>query len=150
MTVPLPATSQGGGVDLYWIPLGAGASVVRANGWLLSTVEGLLRRQPRRPIYHSALVAHSGAGSFVIEMTPVTDDNGVNERGVVAQGRVGMRWLGRFRMFRCEIHRWKGGVIPDLSAAIDGPVRVTNDAATTQRILDLVYCLANSRGLWYG
>ena len=115
----------------------APAGNVRANGWLLSTVEGLLRHRPRRPIYHSALVAHSDAGSFVIEMTPMADENGVNERGVVAQGRVAMRWLGRFRLFRYEIHRWKGGVIPDLSAAIDGPVRVTNDAAT-QRILDLV------------
>ena len=138
MTMPLPATSPGLGVDLYWIPLGAGASVVRANGWLLSTVEGLLRRRPRRPIFHSALVAHSDAGSFVIEMTPMADDNGVRERGVVAEGRVATRWLGRFRVFRYEIHRWKGGVIPDLSAAIDGPVRVTNDAATTQRILELV------------
>ena len=126
------------GVDLYWIPLGAGASVVRANGWLLSTLAGLLRNRSRRPIYHSALVAHSEAGSFAIEMTPVTDDKGLDERGVVAQGRVGLRWLGRFRVFRYEIHRWRDGVIPDLAAAIDGPVRVTNDPATTQRILDLV------------
>ena len=132
------ATPLGPGVDLYWIPLGAGASVVRVNGWLLSTVEGLIRRRSRRPIYHSALVAHTDAGSFVIEMTPVPDDNGLTRRGVVAQGGVGLRWLGRFRMFRYEIHRWRDGVIPDLAAAIDGPIRVTKDAATTQQIIDLV------------
>ena len=32
----------------------------------------------------------------------------------------------------------EGRVISDLSAAIDGPVHVTSDAATTERILDLV------------
>ena len=138
MMVSQSATLSVPGVDLYWIPLGAGASVVRANGWLLSTGEALLRHRSRRPIYHSALIAHSAAGSFVIEMTPETNDNGVNERGVVAQGRVGTRWLGRFRIFRYEIHRWQGGVIPDLATAIDGPIRVTNDAAITQLILDLV------------
>jgi hypothetical protein len=41
--------------------------------------------------------------------------------GVVAQGSVGMSSLGRFRLFRCEIRRWRGGSIPDLAYAVSGP-----------------------------
>ncbi len=93
------------GVDLYWLPLGAGASVVRANGWVLSTVSALVRRQPRRPIDHSALIATVADKSVVIEMTPVADDNGPRHRGVVAEGPVGSSWAGRFRLFRYESDR---------------------------------------------
>ncbi len=126
------------GVDLYWIPLGAGASVVRANGWVLTTVAALVRRRPRRPIYHSALIVDFPGHAVVIEMTPVADDKGPQDRGVVAEGPVGSSWAGRFRLFRYEIHRWDGGLIPDLAAAVGGPVRVTSDGATAQRVLDLV------------
>lgn len=126
------------GVDLYWIPLGAGASVVRANGWIVGTVSAVVHRQPRRPIFHSALIVTIDRRVTVIEMTPVADDHGPEARGVVAGGAVGASWLGRFRLFRYEIHRWDGGVIPDLSEAVGGPIRVTRDAATTQHVLDLV------------
>ncbi len=124
--------------DLYWIPLGAGASVVRANGWLVGAVTALVHRRPRRPIYHSALIVHLPGHTVVIEMTPVADDQGPQHRGVVAEGPVGSRWAGRFRLFRYEIHRWDGGLIPDLGDAVGGPIRVTSDAATAQRLLDLV------------
>jgi hypothetical protein len=49
-----------------------------------------------------------------------------------------MSWLGRFRHFRYEIRRWRGGSIPDLSQAVSGPVRMATDAVHAQRILDLV------------
>src|SRR5207248_3992861 len=52
-------------------------------------------------------------------------------------GPVGMRWLGRFRLFRYEIRRWRGGVIPDLTSAVSSPVRVASDVVRAQRILDL-------------
>lgn len=126
------------GVDLYWIPLGAGASVVRANGWVFATVAALVRRRPRRPIYHSALIVDLPSQAVVIEMTPVADDKGPQDRGVVAEGPAGSSWAGRFRRFRYEIHRWDGGLIPDLAAAVGGPVRVTSDGATAQRVLELV------------
>jgi hypothetical protein len=44
-------------------------------------------------------------GRFVIEMTPVPDRRG-QQRGVVAGGAVGSRWLGRFRLFQYEVRRW--------------------------------------------
>ena len=47
-----------------------------------------------------------------------------------------MRWLGRFRVFRYEIRRWRNGQIPDVDHAIASPVRLTNDAEVASRILD--------------
>jgi hypothetical protein len=48
-----------------------------------------------------------------------------------------MSWLGRFRHFRYEIRRWRGGSIPDLANAVSGPVRVATDVVRAQRVLDL-------------
>ena len=76
-------------------------------------------------------------GRFVIEQTPVPDGRG-NQRGVVAGGAVGSRWAARLRIFRYEVRRWRGGVIPDLGEAVDSPRRLTDDPAVAQRLLDLV------------
>ena len=89
-------------VDLYWIPLGAGAHVVRISGKLFEAVSALVARRPRCDLYHSALVITLPEGHFMIEQAPVPDLHG-ERRGVVAEGPVGMRWLGRFRIFRYEI-----------------------------------------------
>ena len=77
-------------------------------------------------------------GPVVIEMAPVPDGRGRHDRGVVAEGPVGARWLGRFRTFRYEIRRWSGGLIPDLATAVSSPVRITDDPDVVQRVLDLV------------
>ncbi|MCU1461111.1 MAG: hypothetical protein JWO37_1186 [Acidimicrobiales bacterium] len=37
-----------------------------------------------------------------------------------------MRWARRFRVFRYEIRRWRGGAIPDISYAVASPVRVAD------------------------
>ena len=126
-----------GAVDLYWIPLGAGAHVVRVSGRLFEGISALVQRRPPRDLYHSALVVVVPEGRFVIEMTPIADLNG-EERGVVAEGPVGTRWAGRLRLFRYEIRRWRGGVIPDAAQWILSPVRVTDEVARARRILDLV------------
>jgi hypothetical protein len=47
-----------------------------------------------------------------------------------------MRWLGRFRVFRYEIRRWREGSIPDIDQAIESPVRVTDDVEVAGRILE--------------
>ncbi|MEA2534572.1 MAG: hypothetical protein QOJ93_2383 [Actinomycetota bacterium] len=130
-------TGKSSGVELYWIPLGAGASVVRASGKLFEAISGLVQRRRQGDLFHSALEVTVPAGRFVIEMTPVPDVYG-ERRGVVAEGAVGMRWAGRCRTFRYEIRRWREGVIPDAGEAIGGPLRLTDDLATALRILDLV------------
>lgn len=125
------------GLDLYWIPLGAGHHIVRISGALYEALTALAQRRPRQRLFHSALVATVPQGRFVVEMTEIRDGRG-GERGVVAEGPVGSRWLGRFRLFRYEIRRWRDGVIPDLSYAIESPVPVTSDADLVRRVLDLV------------
>jgi len=58
-------------------------------------------------------------------------------RGVVCQGAVGDRVLGRFRVFRYEVRCWRDGVIPDLGEAVDSPRRLTDEPAIARRLLDL-------------
>ncbi len=125
------------GLDLYWIPLGAGHHVVRISGKIYEALSALVQRRPRCPLFHSALVATVPEGRFVIEMTEIRDARGA-ERGVVAEGAVGTRWLGQFRLFRYEIRRWREGVIPDISYAVQSPVRITDDLAITRDLLELV------------
>jgi hypothetical protein len=72
----------------------------------------------------------------VIEMAPVWTKHG--GRGVVSEGAVGFRFLGRLRWFRYEVRCWSGGSIPDAAAAVDGPVELTPDRAIVGRALDLV------------
>ena len=135
-------TSQpSGAVDLYWIPLGAGAGsgaqVVRVSGTLFEAVSALVQRRARCALYHSALEVRVPEGRFVIEQAPIPDLQG-EQRGVVAEGPVGTRWAGRFRGFRYEIRRWRDGRIPDVHEAIASPVRLTDDLTLARRILDLL------------
>ena len=73
----------------------------------------------------------------MIEQAPVRDARG-EQRGVVAEGPVGTRWAGRFRIFRYEIRRWRDGRIPDVDEAVGSPLRLTDEEARAQRVLDLV------------
>jgi len=98
------------GVDLYWLPLGAGGHSVRLNGRVFEAVAARLERRQPSDLYHSALEVHVPEGRFVIEMAPIPDGNGA-ERGVVAEGAVGTRRAGRFRIFRYEVRRWCGGMV---------------------------------------
>jgi hypothetical protein len=125
------------GVNLYWLPLGAGAHVVRISGRVFEALSASYQRRPRRDLYHSALEAVTTDGRFVIEMTPIPDRHGL-ERGVVAEGPVGARWARRFRVFRYEIRRWRDGEIADKSAAVSSPIRVADNVVVAQRLLDSV------------
>jgi hypothetical protein len=125
------------GVYLYWLPLGAGANVVRISGRIFETLLALIQRRPRRAIYHSTLIAITDA-PFVIEMTPIPDSHGREDRGVVAEGVVGTRWARHLRVFRYEIRRWRYGVIPDIAYAVASPVRIADDEAVARTLLDLV------------
>jgi hypothetical protein len=130
-------TRSSAAVDLYWIPLGAGGHVVRWNGKVYEAIKAVVERRHRYDLYHTALEISVPDGRFVIESAPIRDDRG-RERGVVGEGPVGRRWFGRFRLFRYEIRLWREGSIPDASEAVSSPVRVSNDIATADRIVELV------------
>jgi hypothetical protein len=132
-TEALPTTT----VQLLWIPLGVGACVVRTSGRLFEAIAAAARRRSRLDLYHSALEVTGPDGRYAIEMAPVGDQYG-ERRGVVTEGAVGSKWLGRLRVFRYEIRRALHGSIADRDAAVGGPIAVSTDADVAQRIIDLV------------
>jgi hypothetical protein len=125
------------GIDLYWLPLGAGGHSVRLNGRVFEAVAARLGHRRRCDLYHSALEVHLPEGRFVVEMAPIPDGHGAR-RGVVSEGPVGARLAGRFRIFRYEVRRWSDGIIPDADEAVESPRRLTNDLEPARQVLDLV------------
>jgi hypothetical protein len=126
-------------VDLYWLPLGAGdaSHAVRWSGRVYEAVVARHQRRDVRDLYHSALEVRLGDQRFVIEMAPVWR-NKQAARGVVGEGAVGLPWLGRSRLFRYEVRRWRDGAIPDIAEAVASPQRLSADPAKARRVLDLV------------
>lgn len=121
-------------VVVHWIPLGAdGVPVVRWSGRLYERLAALLGGREPRDLYHCALEVTVGDDRYALEITPVWG-NGSGERGVVAEGPVGLRPLGRLRWFRYEVRCWRDGVIPDLQHAVLR-VAVPTDPARAQRLL---------------
>ena len=110
---------------------------LRLNGRVFEALAARAARRPACDLYHSALEVRVSAARFVIKQAPVRDDRG-EQRGVVAEGPVGIRWAGRFQIFRYEIRRWRDGRIPDVDEAVGSPQRLTNEAALARRVLDLV------------
>ena len=47
-------------------------------------------------------------------------------------------WRADFGVFRYEIRRWPGGMIPDVAEAAGSPRRLTDDPDRARRVLDLV------------
>ena len=68
------------GIDLYWLPLGAGGHSVRLNGRVYETVAARLQRRQPRDLYHAALEVRLPEGRFVIEQAPVRDADGGGAR----------------------------------------------------------------------
>jgi hypothetical protein len=131
------AGGQAAALDLYWLPLGAGGHFVRLNGRVYEAVAARLQRRPACDLYHSALQVEITGATYVIEQAPVHDWSG-KDRGVVAEGAVGSRWAGRFRIFRYEIRLWRDGSIPDVAEAVNSPQRLTTDQDRARRVLDVV------------
>ncbi len=130
-------TNSSSAVDLYWIPLGAGARFVRFNGRVYEALSATVGHRTRCDLYHSALEVTVDGARFAIEMTPIPDRDGAR-RGVVREGPVGSHLARGLRLFRYEIRRWPGGVIPDAAYAVGGPMRLTTDPDRARRLLELV------------
>ncbi|MET0419194.1 MAG: hypothetical protein ABW022_24540 [Actinoplanes sp.] len=126
-------------VDLYWLPLGAGGN--RCVPWSGRRFEAIMARRERRApadLYHSALEVRLSGELFTIEMAPVWSLAEPADRGVVGEGPVGLPRLGRSRLFRYEVRRWRNGRIPDLATAVGGPRRLSGDPPRARRLLGLV------------
>lgn len=139
MAEPRHIEAQRDGVILYWLPLGAGDTThcVRTNGRVFEALVAGFQHRRRCDLYHSALEVRLDGERFVIEMAPVWG-NEEPDRGVVAEGPVGLRWFGRSRFFRYEVRRWRDGVIPDRSEAVDSPRPLSAEPALAEQVLELV------------
>ena len=125
------------GIDLYWLPLGAGGRSVRLSGRLFEAVAAPLGHRRACDLYHSALEARVPEGRFVIEMAPIPASDAA-VRGVAAEGAVGAGVAGRLRLFRYEVRCWRDGVIPDVAEAIESPRLLSDDPDCARRLLALV------------
>lgn len=124
-------------IDLYWLPLGAGGRSVRWNGRLFEAAMARREHRAVAELYHSALEVREGASRFVIEMAPVWNTDAV-DRGVVCEGPVGARWLGRSRLFRYEIRCWLDGRIPDVTEAVASPQLLSTDRDQVARLIEIL------------
>lgn len=126
-------------VDLFWIPLGAGGSgFVRFNGRVYERWAAV--RQHRTPLhlFHTALRVTGPSGRFLIETMWPSPPGPPHTRGVVLQGPVWWRPLGRFRVFTYEVRCWREGVLPDADEEVGGPQVVSSDPTVARLILDSV------------
>jgi hypothetical protein len=122
-------------IDLYWLSLGAGGHSVRLNGRVFEWFAARREHRDRCDLYHSALKVYVPEGRFVIEQAPAWGEG--SRRGVVAEGAVGARALGRFRIFRYEIRSWREGVISDITEAVESPLRLSEEPQQAQGLLEL-------------
>jgi hypothetical protein len=135
-----PVTPQAS-VELYWLPLGAGGWFVKLNGRIWEVIHALWQRRRPRDLYHTALVVRVPEGRFVVENCwPIPNPDGP-ARGVLVEGPVFSRWLGRWRVFRYEVRCWPDGVIADAGEAVASPQLLTGDPGVARRLLGLVRCL---------
>lgn len=125
-------------VDLYWLPLGAGDNThcVRSNGRVFESVAARCQHREPLDLYHAALEVRTGRGRFIIEMAPAWTKD-APDRGVVGEGPVGSRRLGRSRLFRYEIRCWRDGTIPDVAEAVESPQRLSADPSQAEQVVAL-------------
>ena len=145
MMAPETEDAPSPSIDLYWLPLGAGASIVRFNGRVYEAVLAHHQRRERCALVHAALEVTVPEGRHTIELAPVPDRAGL-ARGVVNEGPVGSRLLQGLRVFRYELRCWRDGVIPDIAEAVGGSRRLTDEVALAQTVLTMA--AATPRLVW--
>lgn len=133
----MTSTQPSSYVDLWWLPLGAGgAAVVGASGRAFETVAAARAHRKPQPLFHSALQVRLDGAHTLIEMTPAWGP-AAHPADTVATGPVGLRVLGRSPLFRYEVHRWPGGIIADLTEAVESPRRLSVDRRRAELLLSL-------------
>jgi hypothetical protein len=128
----------GVGIDLYWLPLGAGGHFVRMNGRVYELFHAFLDRRPPLDLYHTALEVTVPEGRFVVENSWPIPNGDAAGRGVTVEGPVGSSHLGRFPVFRYEVRRWREGTIADMAEAVASPCRLSDDETEARRVLAMV------------
>lgn len=126
-------------VCLYWIPLGAGGTgFVSANGRVYEALTAWRERRERCDLFHTALEVTMGESRWVVETMWPSPGGEPAARGVVLTAPVFSRALAFTRVFRYEVRRWAGGVLPDADRAVGGARPLSTDVADATRLLGLV------------
>lgn len=132
-------SERGPGIDLFWIPLGAGgAALVRVNGRIYEAIKARTERRKPLDLYHTALEVRVPEGRYTVENGWPSPDSDTASRGVVVEGPVWSRRLYRFRIFRYEVRCWEDGTIPDVSEAVESPQLLSDDPDLARHLLGLV------------
>lgn len=129
------AARVGASITLLWIPLGAGAHVVRASGaayeWLIA------RRELRRTqaLFHAALEVRADGRRWTVELAPEVGSQAPPE-AIAMRGPVGVPCAGRSKLFSYELRIWEDGRIDD-RADVAATVRFAcSDAQAVALIAD--------------
>jgi len=122
-------------IVLWWIPVGSGGHVVAHTSRWWELVQARLAHRPAQRLFHAALEVTVDGGRYVIEMAPAWGGASAGDRCVVRTGPVGMRLLGRSRLFRYEVRCWRDGLIPDRRGAVGGPNVLTRSASAARALL---------------
>ena len=123
--------------ELRWIPVGAGGHVVRHTSRWWERLAAARAHRPPRPLVHGVLEITLDGVRTVIEMAPAWGGPR-GSRGVVRTGAVGLRVLGRSRLFRYEVRCWRDGVIPDRRWTRGSPIVLAANDDTVRRLADHV------------
>lgn len=110
---------------------------MRWNGRLYEWWSAWRDNRASADLYHCGLMVCFDGTKYAVEMGPVWNVSDP-ERGVIVEGPVGSRSLGRFRAFRYEVRCWPGGYIPDIAEAVDSPVRTTQDPIRVAAVLEVL------------
>jgi hypothetical protein len=108
------------------------------NGRVYETIHALRQARPSLDLYHTALEVEVPDGRFTIENAWPSPNADFGSRGVVLEGPVFSRRLGRFRPLRYEVRAWRDGTIPDIAEAVASPQIVSQDPDRARKLLSLV------------
>src|SRR5687767_4482492 len=128
---------QTAGIDLYWLPLGAGGHFVRFNGRVYEFFSSRLQHRSPSDIYHTALEVMVEGGRYVVENAWPIPNLDRAARGVTIVGHVCAEPLGHVRAFRYEVRCWRDGSIADIRYAVDSPQRLSEDPDQARALLAL-------------
>ncbi|MCC7365788.1 MAG: hypothetical protein IT303_15595 [Dehalococcoidia bacterium] len=118
------------------MPVGAGTPRLQQlslRGW--EAFEAWRTRRTRAVLYHCALKLRPGEGEqFTLELAPAFIRDGV---APLASGPVGLRFAGRWRLFRYELKCLPVDRLPDEQWAVDSPIAVSDDPAVARQLIAL-------------
>ena len=127
---------DGCGVELYWIPVGAGTSrLQQASLRMWEAIEAARARRPRATLLHSALKLGVEPGeTYTVELAPAIVSSPASP---AMTGPVGVRGADRFRLWRYELRCVPVESLPDEEWAIGRPVRLSGDCEMARRVMEL-------------